>query len=77
MQSNVLLKCWAVICFKYRQIMEYGFDFMSVVRRKLSKNDWKMSRKGSRDGWKYIKSHEYLKMPNLNEQTKKGRVKNE
>lgn len=77
MQSNVLLKCWAVICFKYRQIMEYGFDFMSVVRRKLSKNDWKMSRKGSRDGWKYIKSNEYLKIPNLNEQTKKGRVKNE
>ena len=77
MQSNALLKCWAAICFNYRQIMEWGFDFISVARRKLSKNDWKMSRKGSRDGWKYIKSNEYLKIPDLNEMIKEGRGKNE
>ena len=57
--------------------MEWGFDFISVARRKLSKNDWKMSRKGSRDGWKYIKSNEYLKIPDLNEMIKEGRGKNE
>ena len=34
MQNNILMKFWTVVCFKYREVMNVIFDFMSLSLRR-------------------------------------------
>lgn len=62
MQKNCLLKWWSAICIQYRQILAWIFDSLAVMRKKMDHEDWKISRKGARDAWKYLKTKEYLQL---------------
>lgn len=62
MQNNILMKFWTVVCFKYREVMNVIFDFMSLSLRRTDKDDFILARRGCKDGKKYIKSKEYLKI---------------
>lgn len=68
MQKNIFLKLWSILCFGYREVINFGFNFLAVVRKRISRKDWAIAKKGSRDGWKYIKSKEYLQLPKIQKQ---------
>lgn len=69
MQKNFLLKIWSIVCIKYRQMFAWIFDGIAVIRKKMDYKDWKTSRKGTYDAWKFIKSPEYLQLPPVCDKT--------
>ena len=62
-EKNFWLKLWSIICICYRQSMVWCFDFIAVIRKKMNRGDWRISRKGTRDAWEYVKSREYIQLP--------------
>lgn len=62
-QPNAFLQKWAEICFAYKMFTGKMYDRLSVLRRKLTKEDYKISRKGYQDARQYIQSKEYRELP--------------
>ena len=63
MQSNMFMKGMARVAFGYRTQAVRLWDYISVFRHRMSKEDYQITRKGYRDGWKYICSEEYKTLP--------------
>lgn len=63
MQPNGILRCWSRLCFAYKNFMTRLYEVVSVMVGKRTKEDYKIIRKGQSDGWRYIRSEEYLNLP--------------
>lgn len=62
-QRNILSKLLATVAFKYKMQWMHIWDFVSLIRHRMSKEDYKIARNGYRDGWQYIRSEEYKSLP--------------
>ena len=64
-QANILLKVWSYLCFKYRSFCLLLFDLLDLGRKGLSQEEFRIKRKGADEAYKYIKSAEYKKLPDV------------
>lgn len=64
-QSNIILKAMAYVCFRYRSFWLQLFDLMDLARKRLSRDEFRTKRKGADEAYKYIKSAEYKKLPDV------------
>lgn len=62
-QRNFILKTYSRVCFGYYIMSSFIINLMRVLRRKLTKEDFQILRKGYADGWSFIRSDEYRKLP--------------
>lgn len=62
-QKNFFMKFYSFICFKYRSFWLLVFDVMDLVRKRLSKKDFKIKREGTLAAAEYIRSKEYRSLP--------------
>lgn len=62
-QKNILDKVTAKIAFLYRMQWMRLWDYVTVVRKKMTIEEYNILRKGYIDGWKYLKSDEYKALP--------------
>ena len=58
-QNNFVFRGIARIAFFYRMQWMCLWDYIAVIRKKLTIDDYKILRKGYLDGWEYIQSKEY------------------
>lgn len=58
-QNNFVSRKIARIAFFYRMQWMRLWDYIAVIRRKLTIEDYNTLRKGYLDGWEYIQSEEY------------------
>ena len=65
MQKNRLLKDISIISFQYRMTWMKIWDMFSVLRKKMTKEDYKIARQGYKDGWEYLHSKEYRLLPDF------------
>ena len=59
MQNNFVSRRIARIAFFYRMQWMRLWDYIAVIRKKLTIDDYNILRKGYLDGWEYIHSEEY------------------
>lgn len=59
MQKNSISKGLARVAFLYRMQWMRVWDYLAVIRKKMTVDEYDISRRGYFDGWKYIKSDEY------------------
>lgn len=62
-QPHMPAKIYTRICFGYYMLALFAFDFLSVLRKRLEKQDAALRKKGYKDGWKYVKTQEYSALP--------------
>ena len=62
-QCNLIQKLWTWLCFKYRSLWLWLFDVMDLARHRLTKQDFKIKRKGVSEARKFVKSLEYHELP--------------
>lgn len=62
-EENLLLKTWACIAFGYRMLWIKLWAFLDYLRAKNSKADLALIYQAHKEGWKYIKSVEYVSLP--------------
>ena len=65
MQKTILSKVESRIAFVYRMQWACLWDYISVLRRKMTVEDYKISCDGYKEGWKYIMSKEYKSLPDI------------
>lgn len=65
LQSNIILKGLIYICFKYRSFWLFLFDIMDLSRKRLSREEFRIKRKGADEAYMYIRSAEYKKLPDV------------
>ena len=63
MTNNALGKIVAKLAFGYRMQWMRLLDYVSVLRKRMSKEDYKVALDGYRNGWKYISSKKYEMLP--------------
>lgn len=64
-QRNILLKIYSRICFGYYIMSSFCINVTRVLRHKLTMKDFQTLRKGYADGWSYVRSDEYKKLPGI------------
>lgn len=64
-QSSVLNKIIAKIAFMYRMIWMQIWDYISVLRKRMSKDDYLIARSGYKDGMLFLNSDDYKKLPSV------------
>ena len=64
-QKKMIQKFWSIICIHYYLIWLSLFDIYDLLRKRLSRKDILIKRKGYQEGWKYIKSNQYKKIPSV------------
>lgn len=63
MQNNFITKIGARVAFCYRMQWMRLWDYLAVIRRRLTVEEYRISRRGYMDGWEYIHSKEYKSLP--------------
>lgn len=63
LQPNAILRCWSRLCFAYKNFMTVLYENVSLMVGKQSKEDHKIIKNGRTDGWRYVRSEEYLSLP--------------
>lgn len=58
-QKNIVSKVIARVAFFYRMQWMRFWDYLAVIRKRMTANEYDICRKGYQDGWKYIKTEEY------------------
>lgn len=58
-QKNSVAKGLARVAFFYRMQWMRLWDYLAVIRKKMTADEYDISRNGFIDGWKYINSDEY------------------
>ena len=64
-QKSVIQKYWSIICVHYYLIWLFLFDIYDLLRKRICWKDLLIKRKGYKEGWKYIKSDQYKKLPSV------------
>lgn len=64
-QENFIKRTYTRLCFKYRMTCGYLFALQSVMRHRVTREGFKATKQGYKDGWKYIDSQEYLSLAPL------------
>lgn len=65
MDKSVLSKMISRLAFFYRMQWMRFWDYLSVLRKRMTIGDYRISRTGYLEGWEYIKSDEYKSLPNI------------
>ena len=63
MEKTAPGRAWAKLCFGYRLLMGRIFTYIKYFRKRYSKEDVQTVLQAYRDGWQYIKSEAYSKLP--------------
>lgn len=64
-QESVAGKVWSRICFEYKHLWDILFNFVNLLRKKMSIEQWQAFNKGYADGWKYLRCDEYYSLPSI------------
>lgn len=67
MESNCFGRAWAKLCFDYRLLWDKAWAWFYYVGRRYSKADRDTILQAYRDGWSYVKSEAYRKLPPVRE----------
>ena len=62
-QNSFVSRKIARVAFFYRMQWMRLWDYIAVIRKKLTIDDYNVLRKGYLDGWEYIRSEEYKALP--------------
>jgi GT2 family glycosyltransferase len=65
-EKKLILRAISKICFTYKSFSSSIYDIISVFRNKISKEEYKIIKKGNKDAWHYIYSLEYKLLPDIN-----------
>lgn len=64
-QKNSLSRAWAAVCFAYYALWTILFELLSLMRKKMTRNDFRIRLRGFSNGWRYIKSEAYRALPEV------------
>lgn len=67
MERNCFGRAWAKLCFAYRLFWDKAWAYFYYASKRYSKEDWDAVLQAHRDGWRYVKSEVYQKMPPVRE----------
>lgn len=65
MKKSIVKKIYARVCFYYRLLWILIFDLIYIFRKRMTSDEFNIRIKGFREGWRYVKSAEYLALSNL------------
>lgn len=67
MERNCFGRTWAKLCFAYRLVWDKAWAYFYYASKRYSKEDRDAVLQAHRDGWRYVKSEAYRKLPPVRE----------
>lgn len=64
-QAGVVAKIWTFVCFIYFLTWQFVFDIFGLIRQRFTGNDFRIKYRGYIEGWKYVRSMEYRRLPSV------------
>lgn len=64
-KHNFISKTWSQLCFKYNQLGRLLQYLVTGLIKTHNSEDYKVLKKGYKDGYAYVKSNEYHMLPNI------------
>lgn len=68
MEQSVVMKLWARICFAYRMFWLRSWAVIDYARGRYKKEDVRILLQACKDGWRYVRSTEYLELPSVSKE---------
>lgn len=62
-ESNLLGKVLSILCFIYRSLWLFVYDLIDLLRKRMNHKEFVIKLRGYFNGWKYVMSNEYRKLP--------------
>ncbi len=65
-QKNALSAFWSKLCYGYRWMWCYIWEVLDLIRHRSTRDDFNLFKKAHKDAKAFVKTKEYLELPDIN-----------